>query len=144
MASSASSASTAASASNAIAIPRRKNKLHHHTSRHSMDSTLGNHFGYGRGYDSYGSLATSSTASTPQVQVHKLPVARLTDGQITCVKASQGFDWNQGITDPSPSRFCRGSLESRAPLTYDSSAQKSSYLVMQSTTLTISRHERIR
>ncbi|KAI8939002.1 hypothetical protein NX059_004846 [Plenodomus lindquistii] len=127
--SSSSSSSTMASASNAIAIPRRRNKLQQH--RHSMDS---NHFSYDGTYGSPGS-SSGSAGSTPQGSPGNERSGRRTslmsatfskaehtvinvgDSEsprlITCVKASQGFDWNQEIFLPSYADYHFDDLETR-------------------------------
>ncbi|KAF2845200.1 hypothetical protein T440DRAFT_472851 [Plenodomus tracheiphilus IPT5] len=129
--SSSSSSAAAASSSNAIAIPRRKNKLQQHNPRHSMDSVTSNHFGYG----SYGSPGSISAGSTPQGSPGSERSGRRTslmsatfsraehtvinvgDSEsprlITCVKASQGFDWNQEIFLPSYADYQFDDLETR-------------------------------
>ncbi|KNG45625.1 hypothetical protein DDE82_002010 [Stemphylium lycopersici] len=130
------------SSSTAIAIPRRKGK-HPAASRYSVDSSSsssssslspssstpsGNRFDYG----SYGSSASSSPSGSPQsassmrrreslmsatfskaehtvINVGEEECPRL----ITCVKASQGFDWNQEIFLPSYADYHFDDLERR-------------------------------
>ncbi|KAL6157359.1 hypothetical protein ACJQWK_07166 [Exserohilum turcicum] len=142
-----------ASSSNAIAIPRRKDK-HPAASRHSVDSSSSSaastpstpsynpnprnyHFsptdsrfsyrGYGGGESSASSPGTSPLSASTMRRRESLMSATFSKAEhtvinvgeeecprlITCVKASQGFDWNQEIFLPSYADYHFDDLECR-------------------------------
>ncbi|KAF2115212.1 hypothetical protein BDV96DRAFT_493003 [Lophiotrema nucula] len=118
------------SSSTAIAIPKRKQKqpVHQLQSSDTPSSTSSSSFPYGNSFaSSVGTPASSS--STPSRSAHdrrpSLMSAAFTKAEhtvinvgnsevprlITCVKASQGFDWNQEIFLPSYADYHFDELE---------------------------------
>ncbi|KAK7183326.1 hypothetical protein PSPO01_10575 [Paraphaeosphaeria sporulosa] len=120
------------SSSTAIAIPQRRRKQSRGGSSANA-SPATNSFEYG----SYGSVRGDDSAASPKAGAERRPSLmspafshaehtvvnignsdmprlgkRTADGeQITCVKASQGFDWNQEIFLPSYANFDFDDLE---------------------------------
>ncbi|KAH7080671.1 hypothetical protein FB567DRAFT_531467 [Paraphoma chrysanthemicola] len=105
-----------ASSSNAIAIPTRKNKLGSVGTSASAASSV--NFAYGSFASTSSSSVSSSPSSSPGQQQRrreslmsatfsKADYTVINVGEeesprlITCIKASQGFDWNQEIFLPS-------------------------------------------
>ncbi|KAJ4359261.1 hypothetical protein N0V95_002342 [Ascochyta clinopodiicola] len=102
--------------SSSIAIPKRKNKALERTTAGSGGCGVGSPASYQ--HSSYGSFeaqsphqgtATFSKAEHTVVNVGDAEFPRL----ITCVKASQGFDWNQEMFLPSYADFQFDDLERR-------------------------------
>ncbi|KAH7081828.1 hypothetical protein BKA63DRAFT_504721 [Paraphoma chrysanthemicola] len=105
-----------ASSSNAIAIPARKNRLGSAGTSASVASS--SNFAYGSFASTSSSSVSSSPSSSPGQQQRrreslmsatfsKADYTVINVGEeesprlITCIKASQGFDWNQEIFLPS-------------------------------------------